>query len=160
MLLARKAVRVGIYQGALREKAWTLCRLGIPADGIDDISSLRPPTLRLLVVSISHPTNRFPSLRQSFSHHAISRTPGSTTVGLQTKMIGGVHEQNPQMDLTNQECSATEMHCCRHCIPILMMLLNLGNLTLAQFCRWSSYVIHTLRWGFYNFDHACIVHFD
>ena len=36
-----------------RRKAQTLCRLGIPADGIDDISSLRPPTLRLLVVSTS-----------------------------------------------------------------------------------------------------------
>lgn len=65
-----------------------------------------------------------------------------------------------QMGLTNQECSATEMHCCRHYILILMMLLTLGNLALAQFCRSSSYFIHTLRWGFYNFDHACVVHFD
>jgi hypothetical protein len=109
---------------------------------------------------LSYPTNRFPLLRQSFSHHAISRTPNSTTVGLETKMIGDFHEQNPQMGLTNQECSATKMHCYRHCIPILMILLTLGNIALAQFCRLSSYFIHTLRWGFYNFDYACVVHFD
>ena len=106
-----------------------------------------------------HPTNRFPLLRQSFSHHAISRTPDSTTVGLQTKNRR-CSRAEPPMDLTNQECSATEMHCCRHCIAILMMLLNLGNLALAQFCRSSSYFIYTLRWGFYNFDHACVVHLD
>ena len=45
---------------------------------------------------LSYPTNRFPLLRQSFFHHAILRTPDSTIVGLQTKMIGGVHEQNPR----------------------------------------------------------------